>query len=160
MSLKLTTTAFPAQGAIPDRYAKDGGNISPARFWSGVSRNAKSLALIVDDPDAPSGTFVHWVLYRIPPTLTGLDEHLPNEKSLPDGMLQGMNGFNEIGYGGPQPPSGTHRYFFRLYALGNEPDLAPGASRQDLDRAMQGHILEKSEIFGAYRHRKPGSQAA
>jgi hypothetical protein len=160
MSLKLTTTAFPAGGPLPDKYSHEGGNISPPLFWSGLPEGTKSLVLIVDDPDAPKGTFVHWLLYGIPPTTTRLDEHLPSTPTLPDGAKQGHNGFGEIGYGGPQPPSGTHRYFFRLYALNTNPDLAPGAERGQLETAMRGHILEQSELFGTYQHRKSGERVA
>ena len=154
MSLKLTTTAFPAEGPIPAKYSKKGGNISPPLAWTGVPQGAKSLALIVDDPDAPSGLFVHWVIYGIPPGSTGLKEHQPASPTLPDGSRQGRNGFGEIGYGGPQPPSGKHRYFFHLYALDIAPNLEAGADRQQLDRLIQGHILEQSDIMGTFEARK------
>jgi len=154
MSLKLTTTAFPSEGPIPVKYSKKGGNVSPPLAWSGVPEGTRSLALIVDDPDAPVGLFVHWVVYRIPPTSTGLKEHLPEAGTLPDGSRQGRNGFGEIGYGGPQPPSGKHRYFFHLYALDTVPDLGPGAGRQQLDRQMQGHIIDQSDIMGTFEARK------
>jgi Raf kinase inhibitor-like YbhB/YbcL family protein len=160
MSLKLATTAFHTGGPIPEKYSKGGANISPPLSWSGVPQATKSLVLIVDDPDAPSGVFVHWLLYAIPPSTPGLDERRPATETLPDGSRQGRNGFGELGYGGPKPPSGVHRYFFHLYALDTELHLPPGASREDLDRAMQGHILEQSEIFGTFSHRNPGSQAA
>jgi len=153
MSMKLGTTAFPSEGPIPARHSKKGGNISPPLFWSGLPAGTRSLALIVDDPDAPSGVFVHWLMYGIPPTSTGLEEHLPPSRALPDGSRQGRNGFHELGYGGPQPPRGTHRYFFHLYALDSMPDIAPGATRPELDRAMQGHILEETQLFGTFEHR-------
>jgi Raf kinase inhibitor-like YbhB/YbcL family protein len=160
MSLNLTSRAFEHEGVIPDKYSKRGGNISPPLAWTGVPDSTKSLALIMDDPDAPSGIFVHWLLYRIPRTATELSEDLPRTPKLPNGALQGRNNFDELGYGGPQPPHGTHRYFFHLYALDNVPDLKPGAERSDLDRAFESHILEEAQIMGRYQHHKPGSRAA
>ena len=160
MSLKLTTPAFSSGGPIPAKYSKDGGNISPALSWSGVPNNTNSLVLIVDDPDAPGGLFVHWLLYGIPANISNLKEHLPAVKTLPDGSMQGVNGFGEIGYGGPQPPSGTHRYFFHLYALDKRLDLSPGSKREELDRAMREHIIGTTEIFGTYQHQKTGSHGA
>jgi Raf kinase inhibitor-like YbhB/YbcL family protein len=153
MSLKLTSGAFNNAGKIPDRYSKQAGDISPPLEWAGARSQVKSFALVVDDPDAPSGTFVHWLLYRIPVALTHLKEGVSHVPELPGGMRQGRNGFGGIGYGGPQPPSGTHRYFFRLYALDIDIDLPPGVSRAELDRAMQGHIVEQAELMGRYEHR-------
>jgi Raf kinase inhibitor-like YbhB/YbcL family protein len=152
MTLKLTSGAFNRGGKIPDKYSKTGGNVSPPLEWDGIREIGKSLVLIMDDPDAPSGTFVHWLLYNIPTSMTHLEEGIPNRPSL-DGMRQGRNGFGEVGYGGPQPPSGTHRYFFHLYALDSEMDLPPGAGRAELERAMQGHILEQTEFMGMYESR-------
>jgi hypothetical protein len=120
----------------------------------------RSFALIVDDPDAPSGDFVHWLLYRIPAGTARLEEDQPALPVLPDGTRQGRNGFGEIGYGGPQPPSGVHRYFFHLYALDNEPELPPGAGREDLVEAIRGHILKEANLMGKYEHRDSGSEAA
>lgn len=160
MSLKLTSDAFQNESFIPDKYSKSGGNISPPLSWTEVPQAAKSLALIVDDPDAPSGTFVHWVLYGIRPEARGLDEDQPANPTLLGGMRQGRNGFGDLGYGGPQPPSGTHRYFFHLYALDAEIDLPAGATREALDRAMRGHILEEAQLMGRYEHRKAGTHAA
>ena len=160
MSLTLTTTAFPQGGPIPEKYSRDGENISPPLSWSGVPERTKSLALIVDDPDAPKGTFVHWLLYDISPATTHLGEHMPSTQTVADGAKQGQNGFGEIGYGGPEPPSGTHRYFFHLYALDAPLDLPPGVERAELNATMRGHILEQSELFGTYRHRGTGHQVA
>ena len=160
MSLTLTTSAFQQEGMIPDKYSKDGGNISPPLSWDGVPENTKSLALIVDDPDAPSGLFVHWLLYAIPPDVTSLDEDRPAREILSNGIRQGRNGFEELGYGGPQPPSGTHRYFFHIFALDNVPDLQPGSTREQLDEAMRGHVLEEAQLMGKYEHHEPGSRAA
>lgn len=153
MSLKLTSPAFQHEGLIPHRYSKDGGNISPPLAWTDVPQETKSLALILDDPDAPSGMFVHWLVYNIPPASAELAEDLPATPSLPGDILQGSNGFGDLGYGGPKPPSGTHRYFFHLYALDIKLKLPSGASREELDRALQGHILEEAQLMGRYQHR-------
>ena len=160
MSLQLSTTGFANQGAIPEKFSKSGGNISPPLSWSGAPEGTRTLALIVDDPDAPSGTFVHWLVYGIPPKSTGLKEDRPARNKLSDGSCQGRNGFGEIGYGGPQPPAGTHRYFFHLYALDRELELDPGVKREELDRAMEGHILEQAEISGTFAHREPAARGA
>jgi Raf kinase inhibitor-like YbhB/YbcL family protein len=159
MSLRLTSGAFNHGGRIPDKHSKQGGNVSPPLAWSGLPAATQSLALIVDDPDAPSGLFVHWVAYAIPPAVSELEQGLPNTPLLEDGMRQGRNGFGEIGWGGPQPPSGIHRYFFHLYALDRVLDLHPGASREELDRAIQDHILGESQLMGKFEHRE-GSRAA
>jgi hypothetical protein len=160
MSLKLASSAFQPQGAIPPRHSKDGGNVSPTLSWSGVPKEARSLALIVDDPDAPSGVFVHWLLYGIPISTNGLAEGQPATEIPSDGMRQGRNGFGELGYGGPQPPNGTHRYIFHLFALDSELDLPPGASRHQLDQALKGHVIGEAQLVGTYEHRKEGSHAA
>jgi len=154
MKMKLTSRAFSDGEKIPERFSRQGGNTSPPLAWTHVPANAKSLALIVDDPDAPSGVFVHWLLYGISPDTTKFDENSP-----PRGVHQGTNDFGDIGYGGPQPPGGAHRYFFHLYALDREIDLAPGASREDLDRAIRGHALEEAKLMGRYGQRT-GSQSA
>jgi Raf kinase inhibitor-like YbhB/YbcL family protein len=151
MSLKLTSTAFDEGGMIPDRYSHRGGNVSPPLAWTGAPKGVKGFALIVDDPDAPSGLFVHWLIYRMPEIRAELDEGIPAREELPDGARQGRNGFGEIGYGGPQPPSGTHRYFFHLYALDVELTLRAAANRQELDRAMRGHILAETQLMGRFR---------
>ncbi len=119
---------------------------------SGVPDGTKSLALIMDDPDAPSGLFVHWLLYRIPAKTTNLEENMAAIAELPNGARQGRNGFGDLGYGGPQPPSGTHRYFFHLYALDVHLNLAPGISRAELDRALDGHVIEEAQMMGRYQH--------
>jgi len=160
MSLKLTSGAFQNESEIPVQYSKDGGNISPPLSWSGVPEGTKNLALIMDDPDAPAGPFDHWLVYGIPPEVTDLSEDLPASASLHKGIRQGRNGYGDVGYGGPKPPSGTHRYFFRLYALDTNIDLPGSASREELDDAIQGHVLEEAELMGLYQHRKPGTRAA
>ncbi len=152
MTLKITSRAFQNEGVIPDRYSKQGGNISPPLAWTGVPEGTRGLALIVDDPDAPSGTFVHWLIYGLPPMSGELEEHVPATEELPNGARQGINGFGELGYGGPQPPSGTHRYFFHLYAVDTDLDLPPRLSRQELDGALHGHVLQEAQLMGRYQH--------
>ncbi len=146
----LRSTAFEEGADIPRKYTCDGKNVSPPLTWSGVPEGAKSLALIVDDPDAPSGTFVHWVLYGLPVSMNELAEAVPANDRLASGAMQGRNGFRKIGYGGPCPPSGTHRYFFHLYALSESISLASGASRQELDAAMDGRIIANAQLMGRY----------
>jgi Raf kinase inhibitor-like YbhB/YbcL family protein len=160
MALKLTSRAFQDESTIPEKYSKNGGNISPHLEWTGVPEGTKSLALIVEDPDAPSELFVHWLVYGIPPTATEIREDMPNTETLPNGGRQGRNGFGEIGYGGPQPPSGVHRYFFHLYALDYNPSLRAGASREEVDRAIDGHLIEEAEFMGRYQQREAGTLAA
>ena len=160
MTLKLTSRAFEHESLIPDKYSKDGGNISPPLTWSDTPHDTRSLALIVDDPDAPSGTFTHWLMYGIPPTTMELEEDFRARGSLAHNIRQGRNDFGELGYGGPQPPSGTHRYFFHLYALDTDLELTEGATRKELDQAIEGHVLEEAGLMGRYQHHKPGSRAA
>lgn len=160
MALKLTSPGFQHEGTIPEKYSKDGGNISPPLEWTGVPDGTETLALIVDDPDARSGAFVHWLVYGISQDLAGLEEDIPGTETPSGGIRQGRNGFGEIGYGGPQPPSGTHRYFFHLYALDADPQLRAGSSREEFDRAIQGRIIEEAQLMGRYQHREPGMRAA
>ncbi|MEW6331093.1 MAG: YbhB/YbcL family Raf kinase inhibitor-like protein [Pseudomonadota bacterium] len=154
MSLSLTSTAFRHQGEIPSRYTCDGDDVSPPLAWSGVPAGAKSLVLIVDDPDAPDPkapkmTWVHWLLYNIPPTATGLPEHVA-PKHLPPGTLEGVNDWKRTGYGGPCPPIGRHRYFHKLYALDTLlPDMKH-PTKSKVESAMKGHILSQAEIVGTY----------
>jgi Raf kinase inhibitor-like YbhB/YbcL family protein len=154
MSLKLMSRAFQNQGVIPEKYSKQGGNISPPLAWTGVPEETTSLALIMDDPDAPSGVFVHWLVYGISPHTTELEEGLPPTGQLPNGARQGVNGYGDLGYGGPQPPSGTHRYFFHLYALDTDTDLPAGLTRQELDGAIEGHVIEEAQLMGRYQSRE------
>nr|WP_281794242.1 YbhB/YbcL family Raf kinase inhibitor-like protein [Desulforhabdus amnigena] len=155
MSLEITSQAFSQDGSIPRRYTCDGQDASPPLQWSGVPQGTKSLALIVDDPDAPDPkapkmTWVHWVLYNIPPTATGLPEGV-KAKDLPEGTREGLNDWKRTGYGGPCPPIGRHRYFHKLYALDTVlPDLGKPTKAQ-LEKAMQGHILEQCELVGTYQ---------
>ncbi len=135
---------------IPPTYTCDGSDLSPPLSWSAVPAKAKSLALIADDPDAPRGTWVHWVAWNIPATVHDLPEGVPKRDTLPNGMKQGTTDFRSIGYGGPCPPSGTHRYFFKLYALDATLNLLPSTTKKDLETAMQGHVLAQSELMGKY----------
>ena len=156
MSLTLTSPAFKNNGSIPALYTCDGKDISPALAWSGVPRKAKSLVLIVDDPDAPDPaaprmTWVHWVLYNIPPTATGLAEGIKDD-ALPAGTLQGLNDWKRSGYGGPCPPIGRHRYFHKLYALDTVlPDLKRPIKAQ-VEQALQGHVISEAVLLGTYQH--------
>lgn len=151
MEFKLTSTAFPEGQAIPRQYTCDGVNVSPPLEWSGAPPGVKSFALICDDPDAPAGTWVHWVLYNLPGDRIGLVENVPTTESVPGGGLQGTNDFKNIGYGGPCPPSGTHRYFFKLYALDAELSLKAGATKADVEKAMSGHIVGQAQLMGTYK---------
>ena len=149
-SLTLTSPAFAAQQPIPKQYSCDGQSISPPLQWSAPPTGTKSLALIVDDPDAPGGTFVHWVLYDLPPTTLSLPEGVPTSGDLPDGSKQGRNGGGKTGYTGPCPPGGTHHYHFKLYALDTVLDLASGADKSQLESAMDKHVLAYGELVGTY----------
>ncbi|MCL5034488.1 MAG: YbhB/YbcL family Raf kinase inhibitor-like protein [Bacteroidetes bacterium] len=148
----LASTAFKEGEMIPKKYTCDGPDISPPLEWHSVPPGAKSLALIVEDPDAPMGTWVHWVIFNIPPQSSGLPEHVSAEKTLPDGAIQGRNDFRKIGYGGPCPPGGIHRYFFILYALDTMLRLPAGSAKAELVRAMEGHVIGKAQLMGKYSH--------
>ena len=148
MTLSISSPAFAAGMAIPAAYTCKGKGISPPLAWSEAPEGARSYALIMDDPDAPSGTFVHWVIYNIPASAKGLPESVSGAATLPDGSLQGSNSAGRTGYTAPCPPSGTHRYFFKLYALDSVLDLASGASKDALLKAMQGHVLAQGELMG------------
>lgn len=149
--MKLTSKVFEHGQEIPLKYSCDGADISPPLRFDDVPAEAASLALICDDPDAPVGVWDHWLIYNLPPMAPGLAEGVPADREHPSGYRQGFNGWGRIGYGGPCPPSGTHRYFFRLYALDAELDLAPGAKKAELLAAMDGHILEQAELMGTYK---------
>ena len=151
MTLKLTSTAFEEGGMIPAQYTCDGQNVSPPLAWSGVPEGAKTLALIADDPDAPRGTWVHWVVYQIPAAERGLPENVPARETLDSGARQGRNDFKNTAYGGPCPPSGTHRYFFKLYALDTDLNLPPGATKDQLLKAMDTHTLAEGQLMGRYK---------
>ena len=152
MGLELSTPAFAAGGDVPVRHTCDGGDVSPALDWSAPPDGTATLALIVDDPDAPGRTWVHWVVYNIPPGERGLPEGVEATAALPSGTRQATNDFGRIGYGGPCPPPGpAHRYFFRLYALDTSVELQSDAKRPALDAAMTGHVLASGELFGRYQ---------
>ncbi len=149
MPLDLSIPVIRNQ-TIPQHYTCDGDNVSPPLEWGDVPDETKSLALIAEDPDAPGGTFTHWVLYNMPANLRRLPENVRRDEILPNGTLQGINSFQRIGYGGPCPPGGTHRYYFRLYALDSMLELPPGVSKEMLLEAMEGHILAQTEVMGRY----------
>jgi len=158
MALHIESTAFPSGGSIPKLYTCDGKDISPPLTWSGTPENAQSLALICEDPDAPRGTWSHWVIFDLPAHLKELKEDVPKQERVTVGAggetaIQGKNDFGKAGYGGPCPPSGTHRYFFRLYALDTKLNLGPRTTRQDLLRAIKDHILAEGELMGKYSRR-------
>jgi Raf kinase inhibitor-like YbhB/YbcL family protein len=153
MTIDLRSTAFEEGGAIPTRYTCDGTDVSPPLQWGSLPEGTRSLALVAEDPDAPGGTFVHWVIYDLPPGTRRLPEGVPGRQTLPSGAAQGVNGAGGVGYMGPCPPSGTHRYFFRVYALDTELDLGGGATREGLASAMKGHVLAAGRLMGTYRRR-------
>ncbi len=151
MTIQLVSSAFTEGSPIPVKYTCDGRDVSPPLKWSGAPQNAKSFALIADDPDAPVGTWVHWVLYNLPATAAELPEGVPTTDTLSSGAVQGRNDFRRIGYGGPCPPRGSpHRYFFKIYALDTMLSLKPGATKQELLKVMQGHILAEGQLMGRY----------
>jgi hypothetical protein len=150
--MHLTSAAFGEGEPIPVRFTGDGRNVSPPLQWTDVPAESKSLTLVADDPDAPAGTWVHWVLYDLPASANGLAEALPRNQYTPDGAKQGQNSFGHLGYGGPCPPPGNaHRYFFRLYALDTRLDLVPGATRKEVEGAMVGHVLAEAQLMGIYK---------
>jgi Raf kinase inhibitor-like YbhB/YbcL family protein len=148
----LTSPAFANGETIPSGYTCDGGDISPPLQWSQPPPGTGSLALIADDPDAPVGTWVHWVIYDLPADLRSLPEAVPAGAELPQGGRHGQNSWKRTDYGGPCPPGGTHRYFFKLYALDSLLGLDAGATKAQLLKAMQGHILAQAELMGTYTH--------
>ena len=152
MTLVLKSAAFAPGAEIPKKYSCEAENVSPALEWSGAPERTISFALIMDDPDAPAGTWVHWVLWNTPAGAHGLAEAVPKQEQLDNGTRQGRNSSKKIGYNGPCPPPGKpHRYFFRLYALDEKLNLAPDASSADLQAAMKGHVIAQAEYMGTYR---------
>ena len=147
-SISITSPFFHAGGDIPAKFTCNGTNVSPELQISSVANEAKSLVLIVDDPDAPRGLFTHWIVWNIDPKTTRMAEN-----SAPTAGVQGINDFGKRNYGGPCPPSGTHRYFFKIFALDTKLELKPGARRAELDAAMRGHILAQGELMGRYSHK-------
>ena len=153
-NIQVTSPAFEEEGPIPATYTCDGENKSPPLKWTGVPEGIKSIALIFDDPDARGGTWVHWVLYAVPPDTTELSEEIPRRDVLADGARHGITDFKQVGYGGPCPPSGDpHRYIFKVYAMDIQVDLAPGATKEELLVAINGHILAQGQLLGTYKRR-------
>ncbi len=151
MSFVLETKAFSKGGEIPARYTCSGDDASPSLSWSGAPQDTKGFALIVDDPDAPSGTFTHWIVYDLPAATHQLPESVAKTDDLSGGGRQGRNDFRRVGYGGPCPPPGkAHRYFFKLYALNAALNLPAGASRREVEGAMRGHVLAQAELMGKF----------
>jgi Raf kinase inhibitor-like YbhB/YbcL family protein len=151
MKIELTSTAFGEGANIPKPYTGDGKDVSPPLRWSEPPQGTKSFALICDDPDAPRGTWVHWVLFNLPADQRELEETVPRQDTLASGACQGKNDFGKIGYGGPAPPPGKpHRYFFKIYAVDAVLDLASGATKAQLLEALKGHILAEGQLMGQY----------
>ena len=158
MALKLTSSAFPANGPIPSTYTCEGSDSSPPLQWSDAPKGTKSFALIVDDPDAPDPakpqrTYVHWVVYAIPASVTSFEENAA-KSGLPAGAKQGSNDWNKQTYGGPCPPIGRHRYFFKLYALDSELSGLNNPRKSDVEKAMQGHVIGNAQLVGTYQKQK------
>ncbi len=150
MDIKVSSAAFEEGGMIPGKYTCDEEDISPPLAWDSIPEGTKTLALICDDPDAPMGTWVHWVLFNLPGDVSELPENIPPERELESGAKQGTNDFGRIGYGGPCPPGGTHRYYFKLYALDAELNLESGVRKPQLLEAMEAHILAEGQLMGRY----------
>ena len=150
--MKLTSGAFENGAEIPLPYTCDGSDFSPPLEWEDVPEGAESLAIICEDPDAPAGVWTHWVIYNIPSAAFRLAAKIPAMADHPSGLCQGLNSWGRLEYGGPCPPSGTHRYFFTLYALDRVLDVEPGSSRDKVEKAMQGHILAEAKLMGTYTH--------
>ncbi len=151
MKIDLSSPAFHEGATIPKPYTADGKNVSPQLHWADPPQGTKSFALICDDPDAPRGAWVHWVIFHLPAEQRGLDEGIATQSELPSGARQGTNDFGKIGYGGPAPPPGEpHRYLFKVYALDTALDLAPGANKSQLVAAMKGHVLGEGQLMGRY----------
>ena len=155
MKIQLASAAFTDGQPIPVKYTADALDISPPLAWSNASAGAKSFALIADDPDAPSGGWTHWVIYDLPPTTTALAENQVKAPQFRNGTKQGLNDFKKSGYNGPAPPPGKgHRYYFKLYALDAMTTLAPGATKANLLKAMDGHLLGEGQLMGTYQRQQ------
>ena len=153
MEIKIKSTAFNEGSSIPSKFSCENENVSPQLHWNEVSKNIKSYAIILDDPDAPGGNFVHWVIFNIPGTMNELHENVTPSRNIPDEVMIGTNSFGRIGYGGPCPPPGkAHRYYFRIFALDTIlHHVESGATKQLLIKAMEGHIIAKGELMGTYK---------
>lgn len=150
MNLDIKSTAFVDGELIPKKYTCDGADVSPQLSWTQPPEGTKSMVLICDDPDAPMGTWVHWVLYGLSPDTLELSENIPDDKEVLSGAKHGINDFRRYGYGGPCPPGGTHRYFFKLYAVDTEVDLNPGATKGEVLGTIKGHVLAEGRLMGRY----------
>jgi Raf kinase inhibitor-like YbhB/YbcL family protein len=151
---QLKSNAFQNEGNIPPRFTCEGSNISPELTWSGAPHGTRSFALVVHDPDAPrAGGYTHWLVFNIPASITHIAENAPKQANLPGGGVQGRNDGGSVGYTGPCPPSGTHRYYFRLYAVDKELELKDGADKASLEQALKGHVLGETEFMGRYKRR-------
>jgi Raf kinase inhibitor-like YbhB/YbcL family protein len=151
MEIKMTSAAFEPGGMIPNQYTCDGQDISPPLSWGDVPDGSASIALVCDDPDAPMGTWVHWVLFDLPPETRNLPENIPPSETLEGGGTHGVNDFRRLGYGGPCPPGGTHRYYFKIYALDKKMGLSAGSTKAQLLKAMEGHVMAEGELIGRYK---------
>jgi len=151
-NISISAEGFKEGDIIHDEFTCDGRDISPSLSWKGIPEGTKSIALIMDDPDAPGGTFVHWVVYNMPAETMELPKGMPRNKTLANGSMQGMTDFGQSGYGGPCPPPGKpHRYYFKVYALDTKLNLPPGASKNNVEIAMKGHIIAQGELMGKYK---------
>jgi Raf kinase inhibitor-like YbhB/YbcL family protein len=153
MAILVSSPVFDEEGMIPVKYTCDGDDISPPLLFDGIPAEAKSLALISDDPDAPMGTWVHWVMYNLPPDTREMPEKIASDEKLENGAIHGVTDFGRYGYGGPCPPSGTHRYYFKVYALDTMLDLSGKIDKKALVAAMEGHILAEGQLMGKYKRR-------
>jgi Raf kinase inhibitor-like YbhB/YbcL family protein len=151
MAMKIQSSAFVAEGLIPQKFTCDGQDISPELSWDDIPSNTAAFVLIVDDPDAPMGIWDHWILYNIPAQVSTLPEGV---KTLPEGTLEGLNSWSKRGYGGPCPPDKMHRYYFKLYALNAPLNLSPGASKKAVEDAMTPHILAEAQLMGRYDRKR------
>ncbi|OHD57225.1 MAG: hypothetical protein A2Y33_07470 [Spirochaetes bacterium GWF1_51_8] len=151
VQINLKSPSFTNMGAIPVTFSCDGSDIPPALYWYPAPKGVKSYVLICDDPDAPGGTWVHWVLYNIPPTATNTTQGMADKSKYNNGMMSAKNSWGAFGYGGPCPPSGTHRYFFKLYALDIAPKMPMGSSLSQIKKAMKGHIIGYGELIGTFK---------
>ncbi|MBV9865917.1 MAG: YbhB/YbcL family Raf kinase inhibitor-like protein [Abitibacteriaceae bacterium] len=149
-TIQLSSPAFKSGGLLPRTYTCDGPNISPPLQWADVPESIKSLAIVCQDPDAPQGAWTHWLLMNITPHTTTLKENIPTQDTLPHGAIQGQNDFGKIGYGGACPPSGTHRYIFRIYALNSKLNIPAGATKAQVFPALQGHVIAEGELMSRY----------
>ncbi len=151
MEIKITSPAFEQGSLIPAKYTCDDADVSVPLRWQDVPEATRSIAVICDDPDAPMGTFVHWVLFNLPADTTELAENYPDDEALANGARQGITDFGRTGYGGPCPPSGTHSYFFKIYALDTRIDIVSVVDKPALLKAMEGHILAQGQLMGRYK---------